>query len=92
MKCSLIKLTLVAVAAAAAGSARLADVDDKVITTPEEAEGYTGYTLVEDNEKVKDLHILYRDGMACINYHDENGKRVNYDYPLHSIARIKHLG
>lgn len=74
-----------------AGAARLDNEDDVGITSIEEARAYKGSTFEEDDEGCKDLHIVYQGGMACINFINEDGVRVNYDYPTDTIGRIKTL-
>lgn len=91
MKCSLIKLSLVASAALAAGFARLDNPDDKVVTTEKEARNYRGFVIEEDGVSVSDLHVICREGFVVINFIDETGSRVNYSYPTHTVARVKHL-
>lgn len=56
-----------------------------------EASAFEGPVFQEGVNGTRDLHIVYRDGMACVNYIDEtlNNERVNYDYSLAGIGRVK---
>ena len=90
MKCSEVKVTLPAQDARRAAVFRLCNQEDDSITTPQEVDEYKGPTFIENGEDTTDLHILYRDGMACINFENEDGVRVNYDYPINSVKRISH--
>lgn len=90
MKCSIVRVTLNTQDALNAGKARLGKRSDSGVTTEEEAESYTGAVFEEDGLKCTDLHIMYRDGMACVNFLNEEGVRVNYDYPICSVKRIAH--
>lgn len=47
-------------------------------------------TFTENTESCIDLHLVYRDGMACVNFVNEEGIRVNYDYPICRIKRCAH--
>lgn len=91
MKCSLIELILAPEDAKAAGAARLAKEDDNEVTTQEQAAAYRGACFTENPETTRDLHLVYRDGLACVNFINEDGVRVNYDYPLAGLKRIKRI-
>lgn len=90
MKCSVVQVTLNPDDARRAASARLRNPDDDGITTHEQAEAYQGSTFEENQVDTIDLHLVYRDGLACVNFVNEEGVRVNYDYPIHSLKRIMH--
>lgn len=90
MKCSEIQIILKKELARDAGVARLLNEDDDGVTTEADVEAYTGARFEENQVDCMDLHIVYRDGIACINFVDEQGVRVNYDYPIHTLNRIKH--
>ena len=90
MKCSEVKVTLNPEDARRAASVRLCNPDDLGVTTHEQAEAYQGSTFLEDGVSCIGLHLVYRDGLACVNFMNEEGVRVNYDYPIHSIKRISH--
>ncbi len=90
MKCSIVNVIFNKEDAKAAGLARLNNPEDLGVTTQEQADNYNGVTFVENAESTDDLHLVYRDGFACVNFIDEEGVRVNYDYPVHSIKRVKH--
>lgn len=90
MKRSEVEIILNPEDAARAGAARLAKEDDNDITTEEQANQYRGAHFIE-GEGCGELHLLYRDGMACVNFINEEGKRVNYDYPIHTLKRVKHI-
>ena len=91
MKCKLIELILQPADAKAAGQARLVKEDDNEVTTQEQAAAYRGPVFVENFDTTVDLHVVYRDGMACVNFLNEQGERVNYDYPLCQVKRIKRI-
>ena len=88
MKCSVVKITLNPDSAKRAAKARLANPEDARLMTVEEAELYQGAEFEENPVSCIDLHIVYRDGFACVNFINEEGVRVNYDYPIHTLARI----
>lgn len=90
MKCSEVGIILQPEDAIKAGSARLRKEDDDFITTQEAAEAYLGPTFVENNTDTVDLHLVYRDGMACVNFVNEDGVRINYDYPIETLKRVHH--
>ncbi len=90
MKCSEVKVTLNPDDARRAASARLCKEDDQGVTTHAEAEAYQGAVFTENTVTTIDLHLVYRDGLACVNFVNEEGVRVNYDYPIHSLKRISH--
>lgn len=90
MKRSNIQVILKPAFALAAGLARLNNEEDSLVVTPEQAREYQGSSFEEGTEGCTDLHILYVGGMACINFKDEQGNRKNYDYPVDTIARIRH--
>ncbi|QBJ01035.1 hypothetical protein [Aeromonas phage HJG] len=87
MKASHIAVLLLPQFAAPAGLARLAKDDDAEVTTREQAEAYRGPVFNEDTG-TEDLHVVYRDGFVCVNFLNEWGERVNYDYPMHTVARV----
>ncbi|AWD90649.1 hypothetical protein [Pseudomonas phage Nerthus] len=88
MKARGVQIHLIAACAAAAGAARLAKSDDEVVTTAEQAKAYTGPVFVE-GPGTEDLHVVYRDGFVCVNFKDDKGDRANYDFPMHTVARVK---
>lgn len=88
MKARGVQIHLIAACAIAAGHARLAKADDDVVTTEAQADAYTGPVFVE-GAGTEDLHVVYRDGFVCVNFKDDNGDRANYDFPLHTVARVK---
>lgn len=90
MKCRVVYLTLDSVSARSAASKRLCNPDDTGVTTHEEAELYQGPTFEENGSDCIDLHIVYRDGLCCVNFINEDGVRINYDYPICTLKRIKH--
>ncbi|AWD90740.1 hypothetical protein [Pseudomonas phage Alpheus] len=90
MKASLVQIHLQPSAANRAGHARLAKVDDDLVTTEAQADSYTGPTFVE-GPGCGDLHVVYRDGFVCVNFVDDQGHRANYDFPTHTVARVKRL-
>lgn len=90
MKCSVVKITLNPDDALRAGKARLANSDDYGVTTEEQSENFQGSTFEENQVDCIELHLVYRDGLACVNFINEEGVRVNYDYPIHSLKRISH--
>lgn len=90
MKCTVIQLTLFADDAHEAAVARLLNEDDTGVTTEAEVDAYQGPTFTENKHNCIDLRLVYRDGMAWVNFINEEGVRVNYDYPIHSIKRCKH--
>lgn len=90
MKCKLVELILNPEDAARAGAARLAKEDDNDVVTEEQAKAYRGASFVE-GEGCQSLHVVYRDGLACVNFVNEAGERVNYDYPIHTLKRIKRI-
>lgn len=91
MKVSTVRVILAALDAAIAGQKRLINVEDGDVTTAEQAEEYTGPTFVEgEGSCICDLHVIYREGMVLINFVNEEGDRVNYDYPIHSIKRVNY--
>ncbi|CAM0030042.1 hypothetical protein VPHD530_0034 [Vibrio phage D530] len=90
MKCSEVKITLNPDDARRAASARLCNVEDEGITTAAQAEAYQGAVFTENPVDCINLHLVYRDGLACVNFVNEEGIRVNYDYPIHSLKRISH--
>lgn len=91
MKCSMVQITLNPDDARRAASARLCNPEDDGITTQAEAEAYQGSTFTENKHDCIDLHLVYRDGLACVNFVTETGERKNYDYPIHSLKRISHI-
>ena len=90
MKCSEVVVTLFPADALRAGMARLANVEDTDIATLEQAENYRGAVFTENLTTTIDLPGVDRDGLACVNFVYEEGVRVNYDYPIHSLKRISH--
>ena len=90
MKCTLIQITLFADDAREAAVARLLNEDDLGITTDAEVEAYQGPIFIEDSVNCIDLRLVYREGIAWVNFVDATGVRVNYDYPVHSFKRCKH--
>lgn len=91
MKRSYIQLILKKPYALEAGKARLANEADDLIQTEAEAKEYRGATFVEDDSGCKELHMVYANSVACINFENEEGIRVNYDFPLDTLGRIKHF-
>ncbi len=90
MKCSEVKVILNPGDARRDASVRLCNPNDDGITTQAEAEAYQGEVFTENKHDTIDLHLVYRDGLACVNFINEEGVRVNYDYPIHSLKRIMH--
>lgn len=90
MKARLVQIHLNPAGAIRAGHARLAKADDAEVTTVEQADSYTGPTFVE-GVGTEDLHVVYRDGFVCVNFRDAAGDRVNYDFPEHSVVRVKRI-
>lgn len=91
MKCKLVELILNPEDAARAGAARLAKEDDMDVTTQEQAKAYRGSCFVQDGIGCKELHIKYFDGVACVNFKNEDNEHVSYDYPLHTLKRVKRI-
>lgn len=91
MKCKVVEIILKPEDAKAAGRARLAKEDDTEITSTMQAETYRGPVFIENDTTTKALHLMYRDGVACVNFENEEGDRVNYDYPIADLKRIKHI-
>lgn len=91
MKCKEVRITLFPADALRAGMARLANEEDLGVTTKEQAEAYQGSTFLQNDADCKDLHVVYRDGLACVNFIDERGERRNYDYPIAQLKRISHV-
>lgn len=90
MKCSEVKITLNPDDAEQAASNRLCNPDDLGVTTQEQKAVYQGAVFTENQVDCIELHLVYRDGLACVNFVNEEGVRVNYDYPIHSLKRISH--
>lgn len=90
MKCSFVQLTLLPAVAAIAAQARLENPEDTGVQTEEQAAAYKGATFQENDSTCKDLHVVYRDGFVMVNFVDEEGVRINYDYPTHQLSRVKH--
>lgn len=91
MKCTQVRITLFPEDALRAGLCRLAKEDDEGVVTREQAEAYRGVEFNENGTDCSNLHLVYRDGLACVNFENENGERVNYDYPIHSLKRVSHI-
>ena len=90
MKCSEVKITLSHDNAARAASNRLCNPEDLGITTQAQKDAYQGSVFIENQVDCIELHLVYRDGLACVNFVNEEGVRVNYDYPIHTLVRISH--
>lgn len=90
MKCSEVKITLNPDDAARVASTRLCNPLDLGITTQEQKEAFQGAVFKENQVDCIKLHLVYRDGLACVNFVNEEGVRVNYDYPIHSLVRVSH--
>lgn len=91
MKRSEVHLILKPEFALAAGKSRLLNEEDMSVQTDKEAREYKGASFIENEEDCIELHIVYVGGMACVNFLNEDGVRVNYDYPIDTLARIKTL-
>lgn len=89
MKCSFVQITLPEKEAALAAKARLDNPDDTGVETEEQAASYKGATFKEDGESCSDLHVVYRDGFVQVNFDNEEGVRINYDYPILKVNRVK---
>lgn len=90
MKCRFVQIILLAEVASIAAQARLDNQEDTGIQTEEQAAAYKGATFQENDSTCKDLHVVYRDGFVMVNFVDEEGVRINYDYPTHQLGRVKH--
>lgn len=87
MKVTRVRITLDPEQAKIAGGIRLADVADDGVTSFEEAQNYRGPEFIE-GPGCADLHVVYREGFVCVNFVDETGYRINYDYPRHVTRRV----
>lgn len=90
MKARLIQIHLMPGHARLAGAARLANPDDPEVRTEEQAAAYPGPTFLE-GPSTDDLHVVYRDGFVCVNFIDDNRERVNYDFPMSTVSRVKRV-
>lgn len=90
MKAAVVQIHLNSANRIAAGHARLAKTDDLEVVTVEQADQYTGPTFVE-GPGTRDLHVVYRDGFVCVNFKDDHGHRCNYDFPVHTVVRVKRV-
>lgn len=90
MKARLVQIHLALAVAAVAGAARLAKEDDLEVVTETQAREYTGPTF-QEGPGTEDLHVVYRDDFVCVNFLDERNQRVNYDFPVHTVGRVKRI-
>ena len=91
MKCSIVGITLNPDDAKLAAVCLLLNEEDLSVLSEAEVEAYQGPTFEENELDCRDLHVVYRDGFACVNFINERGERVNYDYPIQSLKRIKRI-
>lgn len=79
-------------AAKKAGAQRLANDEDKGITTKEQAVAYRGPYFTE-GQGISNLHLSVDGQLAIVSGNQtegkDKGKLVRYMYPLAGIARIK---
>jgi len=89
MKCSVVRITLNSDAARRAAGNRLCKTEALGITTEAQAVAYQGAEFKENTVDCIDLHVVYRDGFVCVNFINEEGVRINYDYPTQTLVRVK---
>ncbi|AWD90603.1 hypothetical protein [Pseudomonas phage Njord] len=91
MKARLVQLILAPQPRTAAAAARRANGNDPLVFDADSQDKFLGPVFEENGTDTTDLHVVYRDGFVCVNFIDENKERVNYDYPLSQVNRVKRI-